>query len=118
MKYKMMSSNKSQLISFSKFAKAPALSSFRSSVDKLSYIQLVRVNAMVNAEGAAEKIEAKRIVRSITPPERKILAVAKSRHPYRAQYMKRYLRKSLLEKNTLETLNIDTDAILAKFQAY
>ena len=89
---------------------------FKTSVDKLSYKQLIRVVTVLNANTPQEKAEANRIIHALVPDERIVLArtlKATSKSEKRAKIG--YLRDRITEKNREETGNINTDAVLLSF---
>lgn len=87
--------------------------SFKSDISKLSYRQLIRIISVVNAANEAEKKEAMRFVRSITPVERRIIANINSdkNELYRSE-MRKFMQTKLKEINAVETKAVNIQAIL------
>lgn len=87
---------------------------FKTKVNSLSYLQLLRITTVLNANTEAEVQEARRSVHSLTPLEREIVVdVRSSCTPALAKRKKNYLSKQLRAKNAIETKSINTDSILS-----
>ncbi len=85
---------------------------FNVKTGKLSYRQLLRINAVLSAKNNVEKKEANRFVGTLTPPERKVynqIVNFKSTPSY--DLRKNYIYRKLQEKNKEETKNVDVSKL-------
>ena len=88
-------------------------STFETSVNQLSYAQLIRTIMLINAQNTAERNEALRITRSILPKERTIInEINRCKSQIQKNAKIRYIQKALAKKNSIETKDIDTDALI------
>lgn len=86
---------------------------FRTEVGKLSYHQLVRISALVSARNEAETKEAKRIIYSLTPTERRIVtSVNTGKISLIRQERRRYIQTVLRVKNADETKGLDSPELI------
>jgi hypothetical protein len=87
--------------------------SFQSDISKLSYRQLIRISSIVDASNEAERKEAMRLIRSLTPVERSIVTkINRGRSAFSRLEMKKFMQAKLKEINAAETKKVDVQEIL------
>ena len=88
-------------------------SSFQSDISKLSYRQLIRISSIVDASNEAERKEAMRLIRSLTPVERNIVTkINRGKSAFSRLEMKKFMQAKLKEINAAETKKVDVEEIL------
>ena len=87
--------------------------SFQSDISKLSYRQLIRISSIIDASNDAEKKEAMRLIRSLTPVERNIVKrINRGKSAFSRLEMKKFMQTRLKEINAAETKKVDVQEVL------
>lgn len=87
--------------------------SYRESLERLSYKQLLRINTVVCATSEREKEASKLFIRRLTPPEMKVVkSIQNESVPSQRTRKIRLLKDTQQRKNRMEIEGIDIDAII------